>query len=146
MLTPQQLEQCFTQFSHDLHKYAPDGIISVDLNFLHDLGLLDQGKLYQLPSGDELMHHFHVIETDEKVTLFNEHFVVWIVPQLIQQVPTTLTFIGRLVPNIEPHLELIFSTTGVYNTPKFILKVVEQLLMDVVDTEALILSINRPKH
>ncbi len=144
MLTPAQLEEAFVEFSQNLPKHAPDGVISVDLNLLHDLGLLQNGKFDQSSTTDELMHYFHVLETADKVTLFNEQFVVWILPKVIDENPLTLTFIGRLQAT-KPNLELVFSTTGVYNTPKFILKVLEHFLTEVIDTEAIISSINRPK-
>jgi hypothetical protein len=144
MLTPAQLEEAFVEFSQNLQKHAPDGVITVDLNLLHDLGLLQNGKFDQSGSTDELMHYFHVLETPDKVTLFNEQFVVWILPKVVQEIPLTLTFIGRLLTT-KTNLELVFSTTGVYNTPKFILKVLEHFLTEVIDTEAIISSINRPK-
>jgi hypothetical protein len=90
------------------------------------------------------MHYFHVIETPEKVTLFNEQFVVWIMPKVVQNAPITLTFIGRVTP-LKAKLELVFSTTGFYNTPKFILKILEHFLTEVIDTEAIISSIFPPK-
>ncbi|MGD0664475.1 MAG: hypothetical protein ABSA17_01930 [Rhabdochlamydiaceae bacterium] len=144
MLTPAQLDEAFAEFSQNLHKHAPDGVITVDLNLLHDLGLLQNGKFDQSGSTDELMHYFQVLETPDKVTLFNEQFVVWILPKVVQEIPLTLTFIGRL-QTTKANLELVFSTTGVYNTPKFILKVLEHFLTEVIDTEAIISSINKPK-
>lgn len=145
MLTPAQLEEAFLEFSQNLQKHAPDGVISVDLNLLHDLGLLEKGKMNDSTTSDELMHYFHVLETPDKVTLFNEQFVVWILPKMIQEIPLTLIFIGRFQSANKPYLELVFSTTGVYNTPKFILKVLEHFLTEVIDTEAIISSIDKPK-
>jgi hypothetical protein len=61
-----------------------------------------------------------------------------------QDTSQTMTFIA-LLQNTKPHLEIVFATSGVYNTPKFILKVLEHFLTEVIDTEAIISSINRPK-
>ena len=144
MMTPSQLEEAFIEFSQNLPKHAPDGVISVDLNMLHELGLLKHDKFDQSTSHEDLMHYFHVLETSDKVTLFNEQFVVWILPKMVEETSLTLTFIA-LLQNTKPHLELVFSTSGVYNTPKFILKVLEHFLTEVIDTEAIISSINRPK-
>ena len=146
MLTPAQLEEAFVEFSQNMQRHAPDGVIAVDLNLLHDLGLLEKGKIHDSNTSDELMHYFHVLETPDKVTLFNEQFVVWILPKMISETPLTLIFIGRIPATSKPHLELVFSTTGVYNTPKFILKVLEHFLTEVIDTEAIISSINKPKQ
>jgi len=145
MLTPAQLEEVFIEFSQNLQKHAPDGVIAVDMHLLHDLGLLKGGKLDSSKTSEELMHYFQVHEAADKVTLFNDQFVVWILPQIIRETPLTLTFIGRLHKPKRPQLELVFSTTGVYNTPKFILKVLEHFLSEVIDTEAIISSIDRPK-
>ena len=143
-MSPSQLEEAFVEFSQNLPKHAPDGVIAVDLNMLQDLGLLKHEKFDQATSHEELMHYFHVLETADKVTLFNEQFVIWILPKMVQETSLTMTFIA-LLQNTKPHLELVFSTSGVYNTPKFILKVLEHFLTEVIDTEALISSINRPK-
>jgi hypothetical protein len=143
-MSPSQLEEAFVEFSQNLPKHAPDGVIAVDLNMLQDLGLLKHEKFDQGTSHEELMHYFHVLETADKVTLFNEQFVIWILPKMVQETSVTMTFIA-LLQNTKPHLELVFSTSGVYNTPKFILKVLEHSLTEVIDTEALISSINRPK-
>lgn len=143
-MTPSQIEEAFSEFSQNLSKHAPDGVINVDINMLNELGLLKHDKFDQATSHEELMHYFHVLETPDKVTLFNEQFVVWIVPKVVQEASLTMTFIG-LTQNNKLHLELVFSTSGVYNTPKFILKVLEHFLTEVIDTEAIISSINRPK-
>ena len=34
------------------------------------------------------------------------------------------------------HLEIVFITSGVYNTPKFVLKVLQAYLVDMIETEA----------
>lgn len=144
-MTPAQIEEAFNEFSQNLNKHAPDGVINVDINMLNELGLLKHDKFDQATSHEELMHYFHVLETPDKVTLFNEQFVVWIVPKMVQEASMTMTFIG-LTQNNKLHLELVFSTSGVYNTPKFILKVLEHFITEVIDTEAIISSINRPKQ
>lgn len=144
-MSPSQLEEAFKEFSQNLGKYAPDGVISVDLPMLQDLGLLKHKELSQMTSHEDLMHYFHVLETPDKVTLFNEQFAIWILPQMSNETAITLTFIALLHQD-KPHLELVFSTSGVYNSPKFILKILEHFLTEVTDTEALISSMNRPKN
>lgn len=143
-MSPSQLEEAFAEFSQNLTKHAPDGIITVDLTMLHQLGLLKYDKLSRETTHEDLMHYFHVLETADKVTLFNKQFVIWILPKTNDSIPLTLTFIA-LFQNEKPHLELVFSTAGVYNSPKFILKVLEYFLSEVTDTEAIISSINHPE-
>ncbi len=143
MVNPNQLEESFDEFSKNFGKWLPDGIIPVNLALLHDLGLL-QHEQFDQNASDNFTHYFHVVETQEKVTLFNEQFAVWIVPKLIDESPMTLTFIALLSSN-KPHLEIVFSTTGVYNTPRYILKVLQHFISEVIDTEAVISSIDKKK-
>jgi len=142
-IDPIRLEEAFKEFTDNFQKWMPDGIIPVNLDVLNQLGLLNH-KDFEQSSTDNLMHYFHVIETPDKVTLFNDKFAVWIVPKMVDNFPTTLTFIA-LLQNNKPHLEIVFSTEGVYNTPKYILKILQHFLTEVTDTEAIISSINKPK-
>jgi hypothetical protein len=137
MLNPMQIEESFKEFMSHLPECAHDGVISVDMRYLHDLGILrslqeDQSNI------DDLTQYFHVIESAEKVTLFNEQFIVWILPKMDQTVPTTLVLIA-LNCNGKPRLELVFNTTGVYNTPHYVLKIMQYFLLDVIETEKTVL-------
>lgn len=142
-IDPIRLEEAFKEFTDNFQKWMPDGIISVNLNVLNQLGLLNH-KDFEPASIDSLTHYFHVMETPDKVTLFNDRFAVWIVPKMVDNSPTTLTFIA-LLPNNKPHLEIVFSTEGVYNTPKYILKILQHFLTEVNDTETIISNIDKPK-
>jgi hypothetical protein len=142
MISPNILEQAYKEFSKDLLKWVPDGIVKVDLRLLNDLGLLNNAELEHSVSDDQLNHYFHIIETPDKVTLFNEQFAIWIVPQLVEETSTTTTLIALLQAN-KPHLEIVYLTSGVYNTPKYILKVLQHFLTEVQDTEAVISSIGK---
>ena len=142
MINPNVLEESYKEFSKDLLKWVPDGIIQVDLKLLNDLNLLNNAELEHSISDDQLNHYFHIIETPDKVTLFNEQFAIWIVPQLVEETPTTTTLISLLQTN-KPHLEIVYLNSGVYNTPKYILKVLQHFLAEVQDTEAVISSIGK---
>lgn len=145
MIEPTRLEEAYQGFTKDLTKSVPDGVLPVNLSLLNELGLLSNNHFQKGPvDHTNLSQYFHVIETDDKVTLFNEQFAIWIVPKLINDIPTTLTFIA-LLNQAKPHLEIVFSTAGVYNTPRFIMKVLQHFLTEVVDTEALITSIGKKK-
>jgi hypothetical protein len=144
MINPKVLEESYQEFSKNLPKWLHDGVIPVDMKLLQDLGLLNSAELEHSVSEDHLNHYFHIIETPDKVTLFNEQFAIWIVPELIDENPTTTTLIALLQGN-KPHLEIVYTTSGVYNTPKYILKVLQHFLTEVQDTEAVILSIKPHK-
>ena len=141
MINPSQLEEAYKEFTLNLQKWIPDGVMHVNLNLLQELGLLNLAQFEQT-STENLMHYFHVVETPDKVTLFNEQFAIWIVPQLADETPTTTTLIALLQSN-KPHLEIAYLTSGVYNTPKYILKVLQHFLAEVQDTEAVISSIGK---
>ena len=145
MINPNILEESFKEFSKDLSKWLHDGIIQVDMKLLNDLGLLSSAELAHTISDADLNHYFHIVETPDKVTLFNEQFAIWIVPELIEDAPTTTTFIALLQAHNKPHLEIAYTTSGVYNTPKYILKILQHYLAEVLDTEAVILSIGKKK-
>ncbi len=144
MINPAKLEEAYQQFSGNLKQWVPDGVISVNLGLLSELGLLSNAYLEQ-PPPENISHFFHVVETPDKITLFNEQFAIWIVPKSEETAPSTLTYIALLNTPKSPHLELVFSTTGVYNSPKYILKVLQHFLSDVMDTEATIASIDKKK-
>jgi hypothetical protein len=142
MISPNILEEAYKEFSKDILKWVPDGIIQVDLKLLNNLGLLNHAELEHSISDDQLNHYFHIIETPDKVTLFNEQFAIWIVPQLVDEAPTTTTLIALLQTN-KPHLEIVYLTSGIYNTPKYILKVLQHFLAEVQDTEAIISAMGK---
>lgn len=133
MLNPNELEQLYQEFVSNLSDWAHDGIIPVDLHLLHEMGLLDQ-SLENTDSSD-LTQFFHVIESPDKVTLFNEQFAIWIIPKMEQETPITYVLIA-LTTQGKTQLEIVFTTTGIYNTPKYVLKVLQHFLIDMIETEA----------
>jgi hypothetical protein len=143
MINPMHLEEAYREFSHNLGKWVPDGIIDVNLQLLHELGFLHLSQL-ENSKPEDFTQYFNVIETSEKVTLFNEQFAIWIVPKLVNDIPATMTYIS-LLNNNKPHLEIVFSTSGVYNSPKYILKVLQHFLSEVLDTEAIITEMGKKK-
>ncbi|MEN9344344.1 MAG: hypothetical protein RLZZ453_1131 [Chlamydiota bacterium] len=142
MINPNILENAFQDFSQDPRKWLHDSIIQVDMKLLSELGLLNSKELEATVSDAYLNQHFHIIETPEKVTLFNEQFAVWIVPDVFDEIPTTTTFIALLQSN-KPHLEIVYTTAGVYNTPKYILKILQHFLAEVQDNEAVISALDK---
>lgn len=138
MLNPIQLEEFYQEYFQNLAKWAHDGIINIDLSILHEFGILEDFQ-EEDEDADDLTQYFHVIESMEKVTLFNEQFVVWIVPKMEEEIPTTYVLIA-LNQEDKTNLEIVFSTTGVYNTPRYVLKVLQHFLIDMLETEATLTS------
>ncbi len=142
-MNPIQLEEAYKDFTENFQKWAPDGFINVNLQLLQELGLLNTNDS-ETSDSESLSQQFHVIETSDKVTLFNKQFAIWIVPQTDTELPSTLILIS-LIQNLKPHLEIVYTTSGVYNTPKYILQVLQHFLTEVLDTEAIISAINKKK-
>ena len=133
MLNPIQIEETYKQYINSLPECAHDGVIPIDLHFLQDEGLLHHLHEDENDS-DDLTQYFHVIESMEKVTLFNEQFIVWIIPRTEETIPSTYVLIA-LNHEKDANLEVVFTTTGVYNTPHYVLKILQHFLIDVLETE-----------
>jgi hypothetical protein len=135
MIDPNELEETFARFTKNLNHWIPDGFVQIDLQLLQSLDLLhsDLGDT----EGDEesLTYYFHVIESDDKLTLFNDEFVVWIIPD--GDHATTYALIARSTEGIL-QLEMGFAAAGVYNSSELVLKVLEQFLLEIKENDALI--------
>lgn len=142
MPNPQEIEKLYDQYIANLADLAHDGIITVDLALLHELNLLDDIDQNQ-DDPEDLTQYFHVIESQEKVTLFNEQFLVWIVPKTEQEIPLTYVLIAYNAQPNKTSLEIVFTTAGVYNTPKYVLKVLQYYLLDMLETEATLTAIEK---
>lgn len=139
-MEPSRLDQAYHEFISNLPKWVPEGIIEVNIELLEKIGLLKHESFGERT--EQLPHYFHVIETEDRVTLFNHQFAIWIVPRNVDETPTTIVLIALLNQN-RPHLEIVFSTRGVYNTPKFVLRLLKHYLSEVIDTEEEISSIEQ---
>lgn len=145
MENPSLLEECYKKYINNINKWIPEGIINIDLSLLQKLNLLNY---YNKDKYDPaLTRYFQIVESTEKITLVNDEFVVWIVPEKIDQTPVTYALIA-LKKNDEIHLEIAFSATGVYNNSKLVLRVLEKFLFDIQETEQVIakLSANRSQE
>ena len=141
MLNPAQIEDAYKDFITNLPNVAHDGITPIDMQFLHDQGLL-QSLQEEQSDADDLTQYFHVIESIEKVTLFNEQFIVWILPRGDVEQPHTYVLIA-LNHAEKPHLEVVFSTKGVYNTPRYVLKVLQHFLIDMLETQETLIAFEK---
>lgn len=127
-----QIEECYKKYIKNIYEWIPEGITHIDLSALQQLGLLDLGR--KTPKESALTRYFHVIESNEKITLVNEQFIIWIVPEKVQRSAITYTYIALNHPQ-QPHLEVAFASTGIYNSSRLVLRVLEKYLQDIEDTE-----------
>ena len=143
MINPEKLEKYFHQFTDDLSKWIQDGIQEIDESFITRAGIdIDENESGSL---EDLPFYFHVIETDEKVTLFNNQFIVWIIPKIVNDESLTYTLICYLHEN-EPKLEVVFTTKQKFNSPKILIKMLRYFLTEMIDTESEIASIGKSKE
>lgn len=129
------IEEYYKKCLHQLDEWPPEDFIDVDIKLLQRLNLLNDAN--ELPKEYTLTQQFHYIESDEKITLINEDFIVWIVPENIDGMMITFTMISLNKPQ-DLHLELIFTTRGIYNTSNMVLRVLEKFLIEIQETEGLI--------
>lgn len=129
------LEACFKKYIKNMIQWLPDGIIQVDIDLLHSLNLLHYyNKEHDDPT---LTRYFHVVDSGDKITLVNDEFVVWIVPDKIENTSMTYTLIA-LNKNDTIQLELAFVTKGIYNNSRLVLRLLEKFLFDIQITEEML--------
>ena len=132
-MDPTDLENAYTQYMGNLQQHVPDGVVEVDLTLLQELGLLGYQESAEETS-DTLTQNFYVIESSEKLTLFNDKFSIWIAPKMLDDSPTTFTLIA--LNEIEtPQLEMVFTTSGVYNHSSLVLRILEKFLEQIEENE-----------
>lgn len=135
MLDHEEIEQHYQEYAKDLAKWIPEGVTEVDLALLHRLQLLHYHSIDVSDPG--LTRYFQVIESYEKITLINEQFVVWVVPDVYEQHPVTYTLIA-LRSGDHLHMELAFLTSGVYNNSRLVLRVLEKFLWEIQENQELL--------
>ncbi len=141
MLNPAQIEASYKEFVADPAKWIHESVTPIDLRFLHEAGLL-RTLQEEYGDADDLTQYFHVVESPEKVTLFNDQFIVWIIPKTEEEQPITHVMIA-LNHEDHPQLETVFATHGVYNTPRYVLKVLQHFLVDMLETEETLTSMEK---
>lgn len=126
------LEESYKKFMKEVANWPPESIIDVNLELLHEFDLLHfHGKPAHDPA---LTRYFQVVESSEKITLVNDDFVVWIVPEKTEDTALTYTIVS-INDHDHPHLELVFVTSGVYNTSRLVLRVLEKFLHEIQENE-----------
>lgn len=126
------LEESFKKFFKSIVDSHSESTILINLARLHEMDLLHYHSKRE--SYSTLTRYFQVIETSEKITLINDEFVIWIVPEKVNEKSLTYTLIA-LNHQEGPHLELAFITSGVYNTSQLVLRILEKFLFEIQENE-----------
>lgn len=133
MKNPVSLDLCFRKYIHNMPQWLPDGFTTIDLKVLHQLDLLHFHQASTPESG--VTRYFHIVESEDKLTLINEEFVIWIMPEKGENEGSTYTLIARNSRN-DLHLELGFVTKGIYNRSHLVLQIIEKYLLDIHSTDS----------
>lgn len=128
------IEKYFRKFLKELDSLSPENYLKIDLDFLqrYDLLHFHEKKIVDLG----LTKYFQVLETPDKITLINQEFLVWILPENIEGKNITYTLIA--LNKDKPKLELVYSMAGVYNSSHLVLSVLEKMLIEIEETEEII--------
>ena len=141
MINLSQVEATYRCFTDDLAGILPDGIIQVDLSVLQALGLM---RVTEPPQKNAALmtRKFHVLESSDKISLFNHNYLVWVVPRTVDSIPSTLVMIA--VMNEEtPQLEVAFETRGVYNTSPSVLALLEGFLDEIHENNKMLEELSK---
>lgn len=133
------LDSYYHKYIKNIPTWLPDGLITINLDTLHHLNLLN----FHTHGVEEanLTRYFQVTESDEKLTLVNEEFVVWIAPEKGKAADSTYTLVA-LNGERDLHLELGFVTRGVYNQSQLVLKILEKFLLEIHTTESVLKNLH----
>ena len=127
------IEEYYKKFIKNLYEQIPEGIYIVDLDLLHRLNLL-----HFLPGAlpdTQLTRYFQIFESAEKITLINDEFVIWIIPDHMNQTSITYALIAFNHADKGLELEAAFIASGIYNSSRLVLKVLEKFLIDIQENE-----------
>jgi hypothetical protein len=137
----EQFDSFFQKLSSQPGEFFPDGIVDITIRVLHALRLLseDPPTVREAPANSLLQ----AVESEGRITLYNDKFALWIVPQANAPVPTTITYIARRMEEaFSP--EVAFRTQGIHNRSKTILKLIDRYLIEIQETESVIASLESP--
>lgn len=139
------IEEYYNKFVKQLDYWIPEGFCVLNLELLHRLDLL---HFSPVPVGTAtsgvLESYFQMMETEEKLTLVNDQFIIWIFPDMLNGISVTFTLIALNNGDEDPHLELAFVASGVYNHSSMIMKTLEKFLAEIQENERLLASYEKP--
>lgn len=131
MYNASELEKHFRGFITNLKAWlSPDSIVDINIETLSQLDLLNYHQAHE----STLTRYFHVIDSKNKITLINDQFVVWIVPENTDGASKT-TVLVALNQQGKPKIELAFIAKDVYNTSRLVLRLLEKFLFEIQENE-----------
>lgn len=130
-----KFEASYKNLINALPRSLPDGFIDINQNLLRSLNLLEGTELTTAKLTSNFL--FHVNEQSDKITLFNDNFIVWVVPCLLHSGSMTYAFIALNKPS-SSQFELAFTAKGSYNSSKIVLRVLDYYLNEIKENESIL--------
>lgn len=124
-------EQAMKEFPH----LPKEAIIEVDIKLLDSVGLTNEGE-YTNPN-EAFERSFKVMESGSRITLYNQQFVIWIIPELLDSIPATYALIA-LRDHEKMKLEVVFLARGAFNSSRLVLRLLDRYLAEIQENEEII--------
>lgn len=134
MLKPELIEANFKKLMEELPHWIDNENTHVNLRTLEENNLILISEKEEKDIQKNFPFYFHVIETEDKVTLFNEQFIVWILPRILEGRSETITIVSMLYGE-KPQIQMVLTHEGVYNNSRFILRALRYFLVETIRTE-----------
>lgn len=131
----EELNRAFEKAMEDFPNLPPEAVVDVNLDFLDSMGLTNEGE-YINPN-EAFERSFKVIEGQNRITLFNNQFVIWILPEILDGIPATYALIG-LRDQEKVKLEVVFLAKGPFNSSRLVLRLLDRYLTEIQENEELI--------
>lgn len=136
----EELGIAFEKAMEEFPNVPTESIIEVNMDLLDSVGLTNEGE-YVNPN-EAFERSFKVIENANRITLFNNQFVIWIIPEIMDGIPATYALIG-LREKGGVKLEVVFLAKGPFNSSRLVLRLLDRYLTDIQENEDLIHKIQR---
>ena len=131
----EELNTAFEKAMESFPTMPPESIIEVNLDILQEMGLTGEGD-YINPNED-FERSFKVLESSNRITLYNSQFVIWVIPEIIDGMPATYALIG-LREKTGLKSEVVFLARGPFNSSRLVLRLLDRYLTDIQETEEFI--------
>lgn len=134
------LEASFEKWIEEAEGKGLDILYQVDMPLLERMGVVKEGSIVQdYPTGER---KFSVIQGLDKMTLYNEQFVVWIVPQNVDDKAASLVWIAQF-SKLSEGILMGFLAKGPLNNSKIVLRLLEAFLEEIEETDKLISNLEK---
>ena len=131
----EELELAFKKAMEEFPQLPSEALIEVDVKLLDSIGLTNEGE-YVNPS-EAFERSFKVMEGGSRITLYNQQFIIWIIPEILDGVPATYAFIG-IRDKETVKLEVVFLAKGSFNSSRLVLRLLDRYLTEIQENEELI--------